>query len=149
MTAKKIKIAFAFAIVASLLVWLTLSGFNDNMQYYVNIKDVKTMGASAYGKGLRVKGNLVPGSLVRTPNSLESSFQLEQEGELLEVHYNKELPDTFRDGSEVLVEGQYTAEGYFAARTLMAKCPSKYESKDAYSDRSVDQANGLNTEGTY
>ncbi|MCG8606298.1 cytochrome c maturation protein CcmE, partial [bacterium] len=112
--------------------WLTISASNENLQYYIDIKDVKAMSGDAHETGLRVKGKLVPGSLVRTPNSLEVKFVIAQETDELEVRYNKELPDTFKDGSEVLVEGKYTAAGYFDANMLMAKCPSKYESTEGY-----------------
>jgi cytochrome c-type biogenesis protein CcmE len=33
----------------------------------------------------------------------------------------------FRDGAEVVLEGRYTTEGVFEARTMLLKCPSKYE----------------------
>lgn len=130
MANKKVKIAVSFTIVAVLLVWLTLSGFNDNMQYYVSIEQAKSLTPETQSKGLRVKGYLVPGSLVRSPNSLDVQFVIEENGHEMTVHYDKELPDTFKDGSEVLVEGKYISEGYFDARVLMAKCPSKYESGD-------------------
>ncbi len=129
---KKIKIAISFAIVVVLLIWLTITGFDDNLQFYVSIKDVKAMGSEAYSKGLRVKGYLVPGSLVKQANSLEVSFKIIEDAHELDVHYAKELPDTFVDSSEVLVEGKFTPEGYFDAKMLMAKCPSKYESDDDY-----------------
>lgn len=130
MMSKKIKIGLSFAIVAVLLLWLTFSGFNENMQYYVSIEQAKSMTSEVQSQGLRVKGYLVPGSVVRSPNSLDVKFVIEDKGHEMTVHYDKELPDTFRDGSEVLVEGNYASEGYFDARNLMAKCPSKYESGD-------------------
>ncbi len=131
MPAKKIKVVFSFAIIAVLMVWLTISGFNENMQYYVTISDVQAMDASEASKGLRVKGNLVAGSVEETSNSLEIFFLIEENGEQMRVRYDKERPDTFKDGSEVLVEGNYLVEeGYFDANTMMAKCPSKYESED-------------------
>ena len=74
MSMKKVRIALAFTIIAGLLVWLTISASNENMQYYVDIKDLKAMGAGAHDTGLRVKGKLVPGSLVRTPSSLDVQF---------------------------------------------------------------------------
>ena len=132
MAMKKIRIALAFTIIAGLLVWLTISASNENLQYYIDIKDLKAMGAGAHETGLRVKGKLVPGSLVRTPSSLDVQFVMAQDEHELEVHYSKELPDTFKDGSEILVEGKYTPDGYFTANMLMAKCPSKYETTDAY-----------------
>ncbi len=131
MPAKKVKVAISFAVIAVLMVWLTISGFNENMQYYVTITDVQAMDGSEVPKGLRVKGNLVAGSVEETGNSLEIFFLIEDNGNQMRVRYDKERPDTFKDGSEVLVEGKYLAEeGYFDANMLMAKCPSKYESED-------------------
>ena len=135
---KKVRIGLSFGIVAALLIWLTVSGFNENMQYYVSIKEIKSMGDEAQTKGLRVKGFLVPGSLETSQSSLEVSFIIEEDGEEMTVHYAKELPDTFKDGSEVLVEGKYLAAGYFDAEVLMAKCPSKYEGDGDYSNMGAD-----------
>ncbi len=149
MAAKKTKIAIAFTIVASLLIWLTISGFNENMQYYKKIEDLNSVTAAELSKGLRVKGFLVPGSVEPQPNSLERFFVIEEDGHKLRVHYDKEPPDTFKDGAEVLVEGRMTEEGYFRAEMLMAKCPSKYESTEQYNVKDYDQSKHLNTEGTY
>lgn len=132
MAIRKLRIGLSFGIVSVLLVWLTLSGFNENMQYYASVSEVKAMGKEVLNKGLRVKGYVVPGSIVRHPNSLEMTFVIEEDGERMEVHYARELPDTFKDGSEVLVEGTYAPAGYFEAETIMAKCPSKYESNHEY-----------------
>ena len=132
MKARKLRIALAFAIIVVLLVWLTISGMDENMQYFLEIKDLKAMGEEARDTGLRVRGILVPGSLQRQNHSLEVKFVIAQGYDQLEVHYAKELPDTFKDGSEVLVEGKYTPEGYFVAQTLMAKCPSKYDADQGY-----------------
>lgn len=148
MKKNKIKIAVSFAVVAVVLIWITVSGFNENMRYYVEIPDVKAMEASELSKGLRVKGYLVPGSLEKKENSLEVSFVIEDQGEQLSVRYAKELPDTFKDGSEVLVEGQYTDDGYFDARTLMAKCPSKYETDDQYNTQTAESGPYQNVDGT-
>ena len=138
MATKKIKIAFAFTIVAGLLIWLTLSGFEGNMQYYIGVKEVKAMGESAFDRGLRVKGFLVPGTLQTSQSSLEVNFVIEEEGDEMAVRYAKELPDTFKDGAEVLVEGKYHPEGYFDAQMLMAKCPSKYETGQEYDIKNYD-----------
>lgn len=132
MMAKKSKITFTFTVIIGLVLWMTISGFNENMQYYVSISDLASM-QDAPTRGLRVRGYLVEGSLVKSQNSLKVRFLIEEDGAELEVHYDKELPDTFKDGSEVLVEGKLNPQGYFDARVLMAKCPSKYESTDAYS----------------
>ena len=148
MSKKKIRIAISFAVVSGLLVWLVVTGFKGNMQYYIGIKEAKGMSSSEYQKGFRVKGTLVSGSLVKQTNSLEVRFLLEENGEQLEVRYSKELPDTFKDGAEVLVEGKFTEAGYFDATMLMAKCPSKYESTEEYGTGGYDRPDYGQSEGT-
>ena len=148
MAAKKIKVAFAFTTIVGLLVWLTISGFNENMRYYVDIKDVIAMDEIALQSGLRVKGKLVPGSVEKKPNSLEVNFLIAQGEDQIKVRYAKELPDTFKDGSEVLVEGKYLPEGYFAAQTLMAKCPSKYETAADYGRETYETEKDKGVNGT-
>lgn len=146
---KKARIAMAFTVVSGLLVWLTVSGFNDNMQYYASIKDVHEMGAKAQTTGLRVKGFLVEGSVQKSNNSLDVYFVIEESGKQLRVHYDKELPDTFKDGSEVLVEGKMDEAGVFQAQMLMAKCPSKYDtSVDEYSRKPYGETATPKYEGT-
>jgi len=141
MNSKKVKVGISFALVSVLLVWLVVSGFNENMQYYVTIKDLTAMN-HADMNGLRVKGNLVAGSVEATGKNLEIFFTLEDAGHQLRVRYDQERPDTFKDGSEVLVEGKMTEQGYFDAKTLMAKCPSKYESTDNYTGLGENQGLG-------
>ena len=149
MAKKKIKIAVAFTIISVLLIWLTFSGFEGNMQYYIGVKEVKAMGEAAFDQGLRVKGFLVPGTLQKSQTSLEANFVIEEEGQEMAVRYTKELPDTFKDGAEVLVEGKYQHEGYFEAQMLMAKCPSKYETGQEYDIKNYDPSKHIDElEGT-
>ena len=53
---------------------------------------------------------------------------------MLAVNYHGIIPDTFVDGADVVVEGALSTDGTFDAHTLLAKCPSKYESADEYPD---------------
>ena len=46
------------------------------------------------------------------------------------VSYSGAVPDTFKAGAEVIVEGGMGPEGRFAAKTLMTKCPSKYQKEN-------------------
>jgi cytochrome c-type biogenesis protein CcmE len=54
-------------------------------------------------------------------------------GETLSVVYaSLETPDLFKDGAEVVVEGQLVLERgskVFEANNVMAKCPSKFEAQ--------------------
>lgn len=45
------------------------------------------------------------------------------------VKYSGGIPDTFKIGSEVIVEGGFT-KNVFNAKVLMTKCPSKYQKRN-------------------
>jgi len=48
-----------------------------------------------------VNGNVVAGSIVRSPEGSGSSFAITDGLRTMPVAYARELPDTFRDGAEV------------------------------------------------
>jgi len=51
-------------------------------------------------------------------------------GRAVPVSYAGLIPDTFKDDAEVVVEGVCNPDDpSFNATTLLAKCPSKYESR--------------------
>ncbi len=46
--------------------------------------------------------------------------------------YTGVVPDTFKDGAEVVLNGRLTQAGFQVDRNgVMAKCPSKYEAAPA------------------
>ena len=45
----------------------------------------------------------------------------------LDVDYRGVVPDSFKPGGEVIVEGKYNKDGKFLATAIMPKCASKYE----------------------
>ena len=59
-------------------------------------------------------------------------------GQTLSVDYGSlETPDLFKDGAEVVVEGELetrAGETVFVARNVMAKCPSKFQAQTAPAD---------------
>jgi len=61
----------------------------------------------------------------------EVQFVLVQETQRLKVAYTgtDPLPDTFKDGAQALADGKLDKDGIFRAKTIQAKCASKYEAK--------------------
>jgi len=47
------------------------------------------------------------------------------------VSYSGVVPDIFRDGRQVVVEGSLGSDGRFAATVLLAKCPTRYNADDS------------------
>ncbi len=125
-TAKYMRFGAATVIIIAGLGYLAVLGFTKSNDYYVTIKELKTMGDSAYTKHLRVAGNVQPGSIKRHGDEVD--FTLVEEGNTIPVAYRgtEAPPDTFKDDSQALAIGQYGRDGVFHARELQAKCASKY-----------------------
>jgi cytochrome c-type biogenesis protein CcmE len=124
---RNLKFLIGCAVIVAAVTWLAFSGFNQSLAYYKTVDELKSMKGSAYGKRLRVAGNVVPGSIDRSSGTVR--FQLEQKGVVLAVNYTGKdiLPDTFKDGAQALAEGNMGAGGDFEATKIQAKCASKYE----------------------
>ncbi len=83
--------------------------------------------ASFDGKLVRVDGLIAPGSVVQKPGDPSLKFTVVEGNDSLLVAYSGVVPDTFKEGNEVVVEGTLDSTGTFQAKTLMPRCPSKYE----------------------
>jgi cytochrome c-type biogenesis protein CcmE len=124
-----LKFGGATAIIFLLLGYLAYTGVQDSKSYYVTIKELRTMGNTAYSKRLRVAGNVQPGSIKRVGTHVE--FVLMEETQTLAVDYTgtEAPPDTFKDDSQALADGSFGHDGVFHAKALQAKCASKYAPK--------------------
>lgn len=106
-------------------------GLRGSLVYYLTVTEfLDPARRSDLGDHFRVNGNVVPGSIVQPPSGLGARFVMTDGRNSLPVVYAKETPDTFVDGSEVVVEGTLQPDGSFAATLLLAKCPSKYEAEN-------------------
>jgi cytochrome c-type biogenesis protein CcmE len=123
------KFAALIVVVVGTLAWLAAGGIRESGTYYKTIGEVRAMGDAAQGKRLRVGGDVLVGSIVRTGR--EVNFTIHQDNVRLNVVYDgsEPLPDTFRDGAQALADGKMAPDGVFRASKIQAKCASKYEAK--------------------
>jgi cytochrome c-type biogenesis protein CcmE len=123
------KFAALVAVIIGTLVWLAAGGIGETKTYYKTISELDQMGAGAYGKRIRVAGDVEAGSIVRRGQNVE--FVLTQEKRKLRVVYSgaDPLPDTFRAGAQALADGKIGADNVFQANKIQAKCASKYQAK--------------------
>ena len=123
------KFAALIAVVIGTLVWLASAGMNETKTYYKTISELGQMGDNAYGKRLRVGGDVETGSIQRVGKQVE--FVITQDSKKLKIAYtgSEPLPDTFKDGAQALADGRLDKDGVFRAAKIQAKCASKYEAK--------------------
>jgi cytochrome c-type biogenesis protein CcmE len=102
------------------------------MEYYKHVNEVTSELPSWRGKQLQLHGFAVPGTikkrLDREHQRMEYKFTEVNCGKQIDVLYDgaASVPDTFKDGAEVVVRGTVEGDG-FHANEIMAKCPSKYQ----------------------
>ncbi len=109
------------------LLWSTLS---EGTEYYKHVDEVMVEPEAWQGKRLQLHGYVVPSSILKKRDSLDYRFQVENNGHIVAATYTGIVPDTFQDGSEVVIKGTLSPEGFHVERNgVMAKCPSKYEPK--------------------
>src|SRR5664279_1890063 len=92
--------AVLIAIVVGTLVWLAAAGSTESKTYYKTVAELGQMGNQAYGKRLRVGGDVENGSIQHIGSQVQ--FILVQEKTKLKVTYtgSEPLPDTFKDGAQ-------------------------------------------------
>lgn len=72
-------------------------------------------------------GGLVPkGSVHHAEKSLQVTFAVTDLTKTVTVIYEGILPDLFREGQGVVVQGQWTAKNIFIANEVLAKHDEKY-----------------------
>ncbi|MGL1861759.1 MAG: cytochrome c maturation protein CcmE [Pseudodesulfovibrio sp.] len=125
-------IVYAVALVLFLsgLGYLVFSGLTEDSVYFLNVSEALDVDRSQI-KQARLFGKVSPENLFIIDGKLGASFDLIDKVEAdksLRVEFKGALPDTFKDDVEVIVEGSFTPDGQlFIAKTLVTKCPSKYE----------------------
>ena len=145
---KGVQIAIGAAAIALLLGWYGMSQINDGLsfQYFQNLDDFHQNAPKMVGRSARVHGYVANSSIERDLEAKLVRFAVQNNpphaggpvGETLFVVYESlETPDLFKDGAEVVVEGQLVMNRggqVFEANNLMAKCPSKFEAKAGPAD---------------
>ncbi len=130
MKQKKIRFLVGSLLIVGAIGYLITMGISNTSQYFFTVDELMSQQVSYAGAGLKVKGNVVNGSIQRDPDDyLNVKFSIEENDASLKVAYQGVTPDMFIDGGEVVVEGTLEGNGVFHANTLLTSCPSKYEAK--------------------
>jgi cytochrome c-type biogenesis protein CcmE len=128
MKSKPIKIAATAAILVLAFTGLLYSTLREGTEYYKHVDEVMANPAAWEGKRLQLHGHIVDASIMRKPDTLEYLFKVQSNGAVVTARYTGIVPDTFKDGSEVVLKGRLGPGGFKVdPNGVMAKCPSKYE----------------------
>jgi cytochrome c-type biogenesis protein CcmE len=110
------------AVVAACVGYLVYSASGGSAVYYLTVSELRAHAASG---DVRVAG-VVQNDVVRTGGGLHVTFTEKDSTASVQVDYSGSLPDIFKPGITVVAEGTLGSDGVFHARTLLAKCPSRF-----------------------
>ncbi len=135
---KQSRFVAAGVLLLGVVGYLMVTGMKDSMTYFLTPAElaarVSADPAFAEEAGVRVGGRVVPGSVRFDQKTLDLRFTLvdiETGKTSFPVHYQGPLPDTFREGRDVVVEGRYHAGGGIEATNVLTKCGSRYEAAES------------------
>lgn len=125
---RKLPLSFVIggAAILAAIIYLVYANTQANAVYYMTVSELKNCGTCTT-QSVRVAGYVQAGSIVQSNATQQIRFVIADGGQTLPVVYSGVVPDIFRAGIQVVVEGHYTGQGAFQAQTLLAKCPSKFQ----------------------
>lgn len=129
---KKIIVLILFIITA--IGYLIVSSFLNNKVGYFSVSELVTNKNFYIDKNVKVIGTVVANSLLEKINGNEKVYKFKVKDKdtgknEIEVIYSGIIPDSLQSNGEVICSGMIKNDNIFYATSLIAKCPSKYESK--------------------
>jgi cytochrome c-type biogenesis protein CcmE len=104
---------------------LVLFAFNDNLVFFMSPSDLAAKGAPETRR-LRLGGLVENGSVAREADGRTIDFKVTDGAKAVPVVFSGVLPDLFREGQGVVVEGALRKDGVFKADTVLAKHDERY-----------------------
>jgi cytochrome c-type biogenesis protein CcmE len=106
----------------------------SNIQYESNFENVIAKGKTCKASGIWVKEK---NYVIDRENRTFTFYMVDEVGNEMKVVYDGTIPNNFETAVSVVVTGQYTEEGYFHAKDILTKCPSKYEEEALFETRNI------------
>lgn len=126
---KKKKYLIGGLILIAALIFLGYFSFMGGLTYYYEVGELLGEANSITGQTIRASGN-VADDVVKDGLELRFTILDMSDSETsLPVVYSGAVPDTFKVGNQVVVEGKYTG-GVFEAESIIVKCGSKFIPKE-------------------
>ncbi|MCH7515908.1 MAG: cytochrome c maturation protein CcmE [Bacteroidetes bacterium] len=117
---------FIIVIFLSVMVYLFTQ---SNIQYQDDFSQVMNTTKTVKATGSWVKEKSYD---LNRKNKTFTFFMVDDNGKEMKVIYNGTIPNNFETAASVVVTGKYV-NGYFHAKDILTKCPSKYEDEQVNS----------------
>ncbi len=122
---RRVKFVAGGLVILAALGYLVFAGVSQSVVYFVTPSELSA--APVTGKAYRLGGMVKPGTLTWNAQSLDLRFTLSDGRASVPVRHKGAPPDLFAEGRGAVVEGTWTADGYFKAGLIMAKHSEEYK----------------------
>lgn len=130
---RKIRLFVALGAAVLLAGGLMLTSFTADTPATTPSQLLAKQGSGDY----KLTGKVVNGSVKRQGDSLQFRIRDRNGTQSVPVNYTGVVPDPFRDGREVIVDGRLKGGTFVAQRdSLVTKCPSKFQNASSGDKRS-------------
>ncbi len=126
---RRMMLIVAAVVTFSVAVILVLFAFQKNLVFFFTPSQVMAHEAPQ-GRPFRVGGMVTTGSLKRLADGVSVQFSVTDTAQTMNVVYKGVLPDLFKEGKGVVVEGALQGEA-FVANQVLAKHDENYMPPEA------------------
>jgi cytochrome c-type biogenesis protein CcmE len=124
---RQVRLFVALGIALALATGLIYVSFNASSE----AREPSELHDAVPGKNYEMTGKVVKGSIVKTDEGAKFAVSDRDGDGSIKVVYEGVIPDPFREGREIVLQGSVNENGVFVGDkdTLVTKCPSKFSEK--------------------
>ena len=119
-----LRVAACLAVVLLALAWVAVRGLTGNFVYYLTPSDIVAHHKAQVGQRIRLGGYVVPGSVHHGGSVL--MFTVTDRTYSMQVFTTGPVPELFKAGQGVVLEGFLGADGRFHADTTLVQHNGTY-----------------------
>jgi cytochrome c-type biogenesis protein CcmE len=120
----RLRLVLCLAIIVAALAWIAVHGLTGNFVYYLTPTDIVSQHKAHVGERVRLGGYVVPDSVHRTPSEL--TFTVTDGTDSMAVSNTGSVPELFKPGQGVVLEGALGADGRFHSDTVLVQHNGDY-----------------------
>jgi cytochrome c-type biogenesis protein CcmE len=120
----RVRLVICLAVVVAALAWIAIRGLTGNFVYYLTPTDIVSHHKAQTGQRVRLGGYVVPGSVHRRSSVL--TFTVTDGTESMPVSDTGSVPELFKPGQGVVLEGALGTDGHFHSDTLLVQHNGTY-----------------------
>ncbi|MCC3861953.1 cytochrome c maturation protein CcmE [Pseudemcibacter aquimaris] len=126
---KRMYLVLTSMTILVLAVGLVLTALQDSISLFLDPTELKERNLDD-GQRVRLGGLVAEDSFIKDADGLTYHFDITDGAETVSVVYKGSLPDLFREGQGVVVEGEVSNQGPFKATEVLAKHDENYMPKE-------------------